>query len=559
VLRARRSKLRTIELATWLSTVAGFLMGPASLCLDRAKLRHYAEVLEPLLGLGPDHAVSQIYRFCLGLGLTLEDHCAAAPRQLAVVIDRLNQPRPISGLPERNRQNLLASALYSYGLRETFSCDPHLLVTAETLQAFSTMHAMQADQLRWLYYSHRGETTLAAGYEQGLEVKAIQQGTAWQAELLMPRHQARIALWTHDAAQNRRASVALTRLAEELPSCEVYARRARAVDLFLRGNVEQALPLLEVEEEPLARLGWTSMRALLAHVYGARGRHQEAREVCLDALARLTVDDRRYVMMSLPIEVELALADARLGSPAQADARLATLLEAHADKGALVLGLLLRARTQVALLAGDLASAERQLDRVDACYRPTRLPSLFRLAAELRVELRRARGLSSVTRSGARLEGTERRAPVLSDDDGHLLTRVKLMMTSRRGDNDGRAEAALTVALELTAAETGFLVYPDGALRSVKLDDRPSAELVAWARARLLDASEEDERTISSHDEAEPDRDVVYLDGLHHRVAILRKLSGHVDRPIAALVLGAPNAPPTIPSSAVLRVIGERL
>lgn len=558
VLRVRRSKLRTIELATWLSTVAGFLMGPASLCLDRAKLRHYAEVLEPLLGLGPDHAVSQIYRFCLGLGLTIEDHCAAAPRQLAVVIDRLNQPRPISGLPEKNRQNLLASALYSYGLRETFACDPHLLVTAETLQAFSAMHAMQADQLRWLYYSHRGETALAEGYEQGLELKAIQQGTAWQAELLMPRHQARIALWTHDAAQNRRASVALTRLAAELPSCEVYARRARAVDLYLRGNLEQALPLLEVDEEPLARLGWTSMRALLAHVYSARGRHQEARSVCVDALARLTVDDLRYVIMSLPIEVELALADAHLGSLAEADARLASLLEAHADKGAIVLGLLLRARTQVALLRGDFASAEQHLEQVDAWYRPTRLQSLFRLGADLRAELRRARGLSSVTRAGSRLQAPDRRTPTLSDDDGHLLTRVKLMMTSRRGDNDGRAEAALLVALELTGADTGFLVCPDGAVRSVKLEEHPSDELVGWARTRLLDAGEEDERTVSSH-EVEPARDGVYLDGLHHRIAILRKLSGHVDRPVAALVLGAPDAPPAIPSSAVLRVIGERL
>jgi len=42
------------------------------LCLERDKLRRYAKLLEPLLALGKDHGVSQVHRFCLGLGLTLE-------------------------------------------------------------------------------------------------------------------------------------------------------------------------------------------------------------------------------------------------------------------------------------------------------------------------------------------------------------------------------------------------------------------------------------------------------------------------------------------------------
>jgi Bacterial protein of unknown function (DUF898) len=50
--------------AGWLVVVTGYLMGPASLCLDREKLLGYAKVLEPLLALGKDHAVSHVHRFC---------------------------------------------------------------------------------------------------------------------------------------------------------------------------------------------------------------------------------------------------------------------------------------------------------------------------------------------------------------------------------------------------------------------------------------------------------------------------------------------------------------
>ncbi|MET0342147.1 MAG: serine/threonine-protein kinase [Polyangiales bacterium] len=544
----RRRSASVIELVTWLVTVTGYLMGPASLCLDRARLRRYAEVLAPLRALGADHGVSQVHGFCIGLGLTLEDACAAAPRALAPVIARLERPEPIAALPERNRRNLLASALYALGLRETFACDPRLVETAETLAAFSAMHAMQADQLLWLYHSHRGELELAAGHEQRIELEAIQQGTAWQAELLMPRHQARIALWTHDAASNRRAARALARLAAELPSFEVYARRAQAVDLVLRGELDAAIALLALEDAPLARLGWTSMRALLASVHAARGDHAEARAVCVDALSRLSEDDLRYVMMTLPVEVELALAEAALGARAEAEAKLDALLARHADKGLLVRGLLHRACVRVALEARDFERAASHLDAVEACYRPTRLPSLYLLAAELRAELRRAQ----------RPELADEAA--LHEDDGHLLTRVKLLMTSRRADNDDRAEIALNVALDLTGADRGFLVYPDQTTCAVSVGTPPSEALVAWAHARLVAAGGNDEHTeLLDESTTAQELDVHITEGVHHRVAILRRLDAGHDRAVAALALGAAAGAPSPPTSAVLRVIGERL
>lgn len=543
----RRRRMRVVELIGWLVTVTGYLMGPAMLCLDRDKICRYAQVLAPLRALGSDHGVSQVHRFCLALGLTLEDACAAAPRMLAPLIARLRDPKPISALPERNRRSLLASVLYTYGLRQTFACDRHLDETAEALAAFSAMHTMQADQLRWLYHLHRGELDRAAAHEQRIELEAIQQGTAWQAELLMPRHRARIAQWTHDAVANRRAARALRQLAADLPSFELYARRAEAVDLVLRGELEASLALLEVEEPLPARLGWASMRALLAGVYTALGTPLRARSVCIEALAQLTEEDRRYVIMTLSVEVELALAESALGMHAAAVGQLDALLARHTDKGGLVLGLLHRARVRVALASGDLDGAEQHLEGVEACYRPMRLSSLHLLVAELRAELRRARSPDANVTAALR------------DDDDHLLTRVKLLMTGRRADNDDRAVVALQVAVDLTEADRGFLVYSDVTTPAVSVGAPPSDEVVRWARARVREA-EKDERTeLLDEATTEQVHEIMTAGGVHHRVVVLRRRDGGLERPVAAIVLGAQASVPSPPRAAVLRVLGERL
>jgi hypothetical protein len=545
--RLRGSRLRTLEIAGWLVTVTGYLMGPASLCLDSDRLQRLASVLEPLLALGRDHAVSCVHHFCRCLILTLEDRCAAAPEALTPLIERLQGSEPIRALPPANRKNLLASALYAYGLRETFACDEHLLVTASTLEGFSAMHAMQADQLRWLYHAHLGEMERAAVFEQRLELRAIQLGTGWQAELLMPRHRARIAIWTHDAATNGRALRALVRLTRDLPSLEVYERRARAVELVLRGNHRTALPWLEIAEEPQGRLGWASMRALLAATYRELGEAQRAREVCVDGLARLSERDRDYVIMNLPLEVELAQAEAALGAAAEAEQKLRTLSDAHRDKGPLVNGYLHRARSYVALLVGDLARAEQQLEAMDTCYRATQLPSLLMFSAELREQLRNMRQPQVIE------------SRPLDANDAHLLTRVELMMTGSR-EHEDRARAALRVALELTRAECGFVLYPGQAQPAACTGVNVHDDVLRWAAARLLESEADDDATSSASDGApSADLNARSFEGVHYCLSFLWKLEGHHDRPIAIVALGSRASVPAVPSSAVLRVLGERL
>ena len=546
-MQRRRAGIRPLEAITWLVTVLGYLMGPAAMTLDRRRLLGYAAVFEPLLALGPDHGVAVVHQFCLALVVALEDRCAESQRRLRSVIERLQNPRPIRGFPDVNRRNLLAAANYTFGTRETFACDAHVLATADALDSGTTMHALQADQLRALHHSYRAELAQAASFEQRVEHKAIQLGSAWQAELVAPRHLARVAIWTHDVATHKRALQALTRLARDIPSFAISARWALGTDLVMRGKYSEALAALDLDEGPEPELGWTGVRAQLARAFNGLGQHDKARAVCRAASARLCADDRSFVILNLQIEIELALADAGLGALREADERLCALLEAHAQRGPLIIGALHRARVRVAMSSRDFEAAERQLAAMEACYRPTRIPSLLISTVELRAELRRA----------ASHRAADDVQP-LAGDDAHLLTRVELIMSSAANDVDDRPGfSALQVALELTGADHGFILNASASSPTLAIGAAAGEDVIAWARERLLTAADEEEHTAVSYEEASLTSHLTerVFGAVSYSVSVLWR----VDEPIAALVLGSAGGPPAPLPAAVLRVLSEHL
>jgi len=536
------------EAATWLVTVLGYLMGPASLSLDRARLERYAATLEPLLALGKDHAVHLAHLFSQGLILGIEDRASAAQEAMARVMARLRSDRPIRALPEGNRRNLLAAAAYACGLREASACDPHLLQIADELAAGSPMHAIQADLLRSVYFTYVGDLEQAKGYERQVERRAIQLGTAWQAELLGPRLQCRAALWTHDYARHKRGAHALAHLSEETPSFARSARWAAGTDLVFEGRFEEAFSVLETHDEPLRELGWVGVQATLAQAYNATGRYALAKQRCEHALAHLQPEDRAFVILYLPAEVELCIADAGLGDGLRADERIAELLIKHVHTGPLVLGYLHGARARMAFLRRDLADAERHLSAMEQCYRPTHVPSLLAHCANFRDQLLRGRHPSLTS------------GRPMAPDDRHLLTRVGLIMTQELGSREARAAAALKVAVDLSRAGSGAVLFPEEASPATVFGTPPSTEVLAWAYERLREAQAEEERTaLLSEDDAVPDYGEAYFEDQSHRVVVLWRRDGHLERPVAALLLSSASGMPEVPVGAVLRVLGERL
>jgi hypothetical protein len=544
---ARRSELRPSEVANWLVIVTGALMGPASLSLDVERTKRYATVFEPLLALGDDHAVSHMRRFCYALVTTMGDRCADAQSSLEALLQRMNDPRPVPGMTEQNRRTFMGAIYSAYGARQAFACDPDVLKTAALLEEISPMNAAQADSLRVFYYSYRGELERAKSYEQQVEIKAIQRGTTWQAELLAPRHLARLALWTHDAPANMRAARALSRLRHEVLAFAGYARHARAADLVLRGKYREALPLLERYEEPLVIGGWVMMRAQLARCYNALAQHEKARDVCLDALGRLSLADREFVIAHLPIEIELALAKAGLGAHAEARAELSTLLERHRGKGLLVVGRLHDALAQVALLSGDKQAAAEHVAAMDEAYRQTKLASLLALVTARRRAL-----------LGADQPSDTSRLEAVSADDAHLLTRLQLIANSAHDVSDGRLTSMFRVLLSVASADRLFVVLPDSETASVFIGDRMGAEqAIAWARERLDSAMAgvDDTDFVPASGKLD-DPNLCALGDVHYRLHCVWSDDGSLR---AGVVLGSAQNVPSLPPATLMDVVGGLL
>jgi hypothetical protein len=248
------------------------------------------------------------------------------------------------------------------------------------------------------------------------------------------------------------------------------------------------------------------------------------------------------------VQTELAVAEAGLGQPADAEQRLARLFTRHATKGALVLGWLQRSAARVAMLKGDHAGVEAALSAMEAHYRTTHMPGLAMLHVELQAELRRARRRHGELGADA------------PDHESHFLTRIGIILSSQDKSPDERTKLALGVALELSGAEHGFIVCGADAQSTLALGDAPHDSAVGWAQELLRDADDEGGRTAALSDhELVDDTNVQSFGGVHYSVCILWRVDGFEEHPIAALALASEARLPATPPAAVLRLLGEHL
>lgn len=544
----KRSGLRLKEVTSWLVPAVVALAGAAHTCMDLERARRHADALTPLISLGKGHAATILRSYCLAATYGIAERQSEGQRLIKAVLDRLQSPEPIAGMQEHYRGALLAGASYAAGTMQALSCGEGTLQTADRIESLGPLAALQADQLRAQHYALRGDRARGLHYRKRVELQAIQLGTAWQVELYAPARNSRLALWLHDPAMAKRAMHELERLAAYVPSLSSFERTARATYLVLRKKEAEALPFLQDCDERPKQAGWSYQRALLARVYNSLGEHQKAKDVCLHTLSQISSEDLAFVAVHLNTLSELSLADAGLGAFQEAERRLGELLQTYADRGPLVLGWIHRAQARVALLKGELEAAEAYLARMEQQYRSTEIPTLLVLAVELRDELRR------LQQPVVTLDGP------LTADDAHLLTRIGLIMTTERDGARDRAMIALRLAREMTGAERGFIVDASARGPVASLDYEPSEAVCEWAQERLLEAMADEEQTASLSGEPTVTVDDVELfEGMHHRLCLLWSVDGHVERPIAALVLVDARGACALPPAAALRLMGERL
>ncbi|MDB4985700.1 MAG: hypothetical protein JWN04_878, partial [Myxococcaceae bacterium] len=482
----------------------------------------------------------------------LEDHCAVAATRLRAFMARLEQPEPIKDLPDTGKRSFIAGCLSSLGAIEVRRAGPECLQIADRLESFSPLFAMNADNLRASFYASQGNLQRSQHYRERMEVHAVQLGSAWQVETWAPCDSIHVSLRTNDASKLKRAGQELGRLSASIPSLRQQERHARAAYLVLRRKYEQAILLLEADDAP-EMVGWARARGVLARAYNGLGKHERAREICLDALRGLTEDDLSYVVMYLNIQLELSLAEAGMGHFGVAKNQLDRLLARHAPDGSHVtLGLLHEARVRVAVRAREFPEAREHLSKMESHYRSTDVATLIELIAPLERELERSEHPDGL---GAEDDSPGERAP-------HALLRVELLLSDPGlSPVTVRAQKGIQLALELSSADEGFIVLADshGEPASYLGEAAPPPELVLWAEQSILDAGVDEQTVMTAEVDSVVDSNYKVVGPMRYCVVPLWARQGHEEQVVAALVLGFNQRVPRMPEPAVIRAIAQHL
>ena len=536
-----KDTLQVMVVLQMLAAVAVALNGVAAAGMDLDMSARCRYTLEPFEGTGDNAVIGVVRRTVNAVSSILADTPSATLSQLRVLVAELDSDKPIRDLNPIVRKEILGGCLMTLGILESWRQSAETLAIADRIEPIGPMHALNADQLRYMYYSLRGgDPVKSERYRMRVETQALQAGAAWQVVAIGAIGLSFGALWGHDAALAKRGAAELARLSEQLPSFRFEARRARATYLLLTGRYAEAIELLSPNDEPRSA-GWVRGRSILARAYNRNGEHARAREICLDALQGKSEEDLSFTLTSLHIQIELALADAALGSFDAARTRADQLLARHAENGSIAVGTLHELRARVALIEGDYAVCREHCTAMRKAFALTEVTSLRELTERLWERLLEAeRGETPPAATPA----------ALLADDAHLMTRMRLILSHTERTLERRARVGLQVAFELTGAETGFVISRVGPARIIGSDERPlDPTLVRWAEAQLA------ERTGTQVPDQTLRETAQYSAG-EHRYSVIRLGS---DPSAPALVLGFRTTSPRAPSAEVLATLARHL
>jgi hypothetical protein len=392
-------------------------VGTFSICYDFETVRRLVLKLEPLRLFGPNHVATLIHDFARTQQLMCEGREFEARQLIEPLIKRYEAPQVAATFGEGHYKSIYGGVLFALGALYPYEFGTKTLDIAQRMEGLGVrVWAMGADQVRLLHHALRGETERVQYYRERVELYAVQGSTSWQAEVFWP-----VLLLMGDALAGdtigvRRLSEQLARRANDVPGLKNYADVANAIYLSMRGNhaealveFETVLPNLPIREA----VAWHSMRSFYADALNRAGQHQRAKLVAEEVLANAIPGEEAIVVRFLEPQRQLALAEAGLGNYARAVQKLEAVLTRHADQdNHLLLGLLHKARAEVAFKLGDMATAEAHLARTEQHFRVTRSPAA--IAQWERTAERITRGDKSVVRSLIGLRPVEDALTVLT-------------------------------------------------------------------------------------------------------------------------------------------------
>ena len=317
---------------------------------------------------------------------------------------------------------------------------------------------------RMIHHRLRGEEDRVAELAPRAEQMALQLGSTWQLESLLPVAAGFAFALTRDVVGMRRTVEQLEALARDGRRIQPFIAAARGDYLRERGQLTEAEASYRAAAaagrpvEPVARIG-------LAETFLAAGRIEEAESEARIGTEQARDPDLGHRIIWMRGERVLALSQAAGGACDEAAKRLdRTIAAAEELDNPLLAGALHEARARVALLAGEHGEASLHSLACEASFRRTQNPVLIARAERL-AEALRAPALEHVSGDGeADVTAVERRAPDVSaiitaemaGSGAHDPSTVSAMLASCRGPHE-RARRALDLILEAAGAERGYL------------------------------------------------------------------------------------------------------
>jgi hypothetical protein len=544
---------RTITLFANCVTV---LVGTATICFNGDRARRFAEALEPLSALGDDHAAAWTYRLARLVATIAVDRPADTLAGLERVRARFDDAAPIRDLPPDSRKMLLGGALYATGALEAFRGGHRALECAERLEKLGVrLYMMVAAQVRANYHACRGEADLARRHRERVEAYAVQSGSGWQVEIWAPCSSILSQGLTRDRIGLKHTTETLDRLCADVPSLERHAKLARATYHSTKGEhrTAEALrrPVLEAAA-PRSFVGWSSTASLYAGSLRQLGQAARAKSYLEKCIALLSEEDRKVVVMTHNLFVELALAHAELGDFAGGARILDEQLRVHAGcDNPLVLGNMHCGRALVAMRAGDLEGASKHVAAMEQHYRPTANPCLIAQCEQLRREL------------GHRTE-VRGRLSIPPPAGGRTVSRsidraIGAALGACRDPRD-RAQRALQALLEHTGGHAGYLfALENERLRLLAPEGEPApAEVEQQVLAALASFTLEETARTAPTDTSETSAAATPQSGAY-RVLVLSTDRGISEHVVGVAAIARNGKPQHAPHPRLLRAIADAL
>lgn len=498
--------------------VTGYATTLHSLGFDLERAKAMVAMLEPvaILPNRVPYAVylltSNLYHFPRGDGGTTR-------RNARRILEILERDR-ITPIREIDRRTGGGGARYMVALLAVIDLEPDLEHELDELRALRLrFFEVGVDQARIIQHRMRGEEEVAAEIEARVELEFVRLGSVWQVEAFMP-------VISSLAYGNTRDMLGLRRTIEELAvMCndgfryDGFLALARGEYLRERGDAAAALvelePVAARDDHPMLQ---THALCALAETLIVTGDHARAKEVAAKGVAVSSDPETHNYHTKIRAHRALALAEAALGEPAAAAARLDGLLDDVTRRGSPMLtGGVHEARARIALAMGDTVAFHRHREGAEREFRATRNPVLIGRAERLAAAIDVARTPSDradtqsepitarssprpSSRAGRRAPGRERSVvgadAVTTPHPSDARAWVSSVLSGCRG-NAERAAKALQLVISEARGASGYLFLRRGgelSLAAPTFGDEPPTAL-RRELSRLVHAAPSGEAT----------------------------------------------------------------